>query len=578
MVSLASLMGGINECYETHKECQQKCSLPPGFRVIDVHKRCLVEKRDCRFVALSYVWGSNPQPALLAGTRAEIDEMKSYGGLPASRMPKTIEDAIDICIRMGERYLWADRLCIIQDDPEDKKHQIKAMGDIYSSAQIVLVAAYGDNMEFGIPGIRTPRKIVQHSENFLGLRITNLIRDVKDDPLDLWATRGWTYQEAVLSNRRLYFTDNRAFFECERSICHEDQFNSEESRNELFSTRLIIPEDRSRFQSFARHIRHYTSRNLTYRSDAHNALYGISSSLYKEADAFVNGLPVADFDRALLWYPDIGKNMITRHEAQGEILPSWSWLSVMGLTDPVHYRASEFYGSLVPWFQINGHKTSTGTMEAFNIHPGTNPDSGWQVYMAIAIAEGCVSASLDFSLTTKTFPAVHDKFNARWPDYHSFRRDLIPLTIKTSELPHDTPTHAAKQGVIATRSQTALLKVSPRSSSSFHIINPAGDIIGGLCGDAAKLRDAVSSGYNSSTEFEFIALSLSGTRPYPDYSGDLAQKRFSDSDGNYLDKIPVVNVLIIDSVGELSHRRELGWIYLIDWVRLRREWKVIVLG
>lgn len=89
------------------------------------------------------------------------------------------------------------------------------MGDIYSSAQLVLVAAYGDSMEFGIPGIRDPRKAFQHSEDVHDLRITNVTRDAEDDPFNMWATRAWTYQEAVLSNRRLYFTDTRAFFECE---------------------------------------------------------------------------------------------------------------------------------------------------------------------------------------------------------------------------------------------------------------------------------------------------------------------------------------------------------------------------
>lgn len=571
-------MGRINECYETHTECQRKsqCSLPPGFRVIDVSRRCLVEKSSCRFVALSYVWGSNPQPSLLAASRATVDGMKKDGGLPALKMPQTIENAIEICVRMGERYLWADRLCIIQDDADDKKNQIEAMGDIYSSAQIVLVAAYGDSMEFGIPGVGGPRKTVQHSEDVLDLRITNVIRDVKDDPLDTWTTRGWTYQEAVLSNRRLYFTNTRAFFECERFICHEDQFNAEQSRNELFSTRLTIPEDGSRFQSFARHLGHYTSRNLTYRSDAHKALHGISTSLYKGTGAFINGLPVVDFDRALLWYPDFGKNAIERHQTQGEILPTWSWSSAMGLSDPVRYRASDFYGTLAPWYHINGNVASSGSITALNGHPNSEPDDDWQVHTAIAIKEGCMgSVSLDFSLATDNFPTVRELFNTRWKDYHSFRREAIPLTIKTSELPHGISMDAAKQGHIATSSHTALLRVTPRPSYSFYIINSEGGIIGELCGEAGKLREqAISPGYNLRAEFEFIALSLSGSKVYSD---EYSLKNYIDVDGNSLNKVPIVNVLMIANKGGFAHRRALGWIYLMDWARLRREWKIIVL-
>lgn len=571
-------MGRMNECYRTHTECQQKaqCSLPAGFRVIDVNRRCLVEKSSCRFVALSYVWGVNPQSSLLAASRATVDGMKKDGGLPALGMPRTIEDAIEICVRMGETYLWADRLCIIQDDADDKKNQIEAMGDIYSSAQLVLVAAYGDSMEFGIPGISAPRKVAQNSEDVLDLRITNVIRDAEDDPLNMWDTRAWTYQEAVLSNRRLSFTDTRAFFECERLICHEDQFNLEEIRNELFSTRLTIHEDGSRFQSFTRHLKHYTSRNITYRSDAHKALYGISMSLYKGPGALLNGLPVVDFDRALLWYPDIGENAIERHEAQGEILPTWSWSSVMGLSDPVHYRAADFYGTLAPWYHISDHISCSDSIAALNGDPDSGLNDDWQVYMAIAIKEGCVrNVSLAFSLETDTFPTVRELFNTRWKDYHSFRNEAIPLTIKTSELPHGIFTDPAKEGVIATEAQTAFLRVTPRPSSSLDIINSEGDIIGGFCGDAAKLREqAISSGYNSHAEFEFISLSLSGAKFY---SEDSSLKNYIDADGNWLNKAPIVNVLMIASSGGVSHRRELGWIYLIEWAKLRREWRTIVL-
>ncbi|KAJ5547158.1 Heterokaryon incompatibility [Penicillium frequentans] len=477
---------------------------------------------------------------------------------------------------MGERYLWADRLCIIQDDADDKKSQIEAMGDIYSSAQLVLVAAYGDSMEYGIPGISAPRKAAQHSEDVLGLRITNVIRDAEDDPLNMWDTRAWTYQEAVLSNRRLSFTDTRAFFECERLICHEDQFNLEEIRNELFSARLSIPEDGSRFQSFTRHLKHYTSRNITYRSDAHKALYGISMSLYKGTDAFLNGLPVVDFDRALLWYPDIGENVIERHEAQGEILPTWSWSSVMGLSDPVHYRAADFYGALAPWYHINHRVESSGSIAALNVDPDSELDDDWQVYMAIAIKEECVrNVSLAFSLATDTFPTVRDLFTTHWKDYHSFRSEALPLTIMTSELPRGISTDAAEKGLIVTEAQTAFLRVTPRPSSSLDIINSEGDIIGGFCGDAAKLREqAISPGFNSHAEFGFISLSLSGAKSY---SEDISPKTYIDVDGNSLNKAPIVNVLMIANSGGFSHRRELGWIYLIDWAKLRREWRTIVL-
>ena len=58
--------------------------------------------------------------------------------------------------------------------------------------------------------------------------------------------------------------------------------------------------DQSRFQSFVRHLSHYTSCKLTYRFDTYDALNGILKSIYDGKNTFENGLPRLDFDRALL--------------------------------------------------------------------------------------------------------------------------------------------------------------------------------------------------------------------------------------------------------------------------------------
>ncbi|RDL37294.1 uncharacterized protein BP5553_04727 [Venustampulla echinocandica] len=171
------------------------------------------------------------------------------------------------------------------------------MNDIYSSAQIVLIAAYGDSMDFGVPGISYRRHVVQHHEEIFGLRVTNIIREVEGDPLALWHTRGWTYQESILARRRVYFTNVQAFFECGQSVWHEDQYNADKVRNEFASHGLITPDDGSRFDAFVRHLRNYTSRMLTYQSDAYNAFSGISKSLYE--GTFLYSLPQVDVDRAL---------------------------------------------------------------------------------------------------------------------------------------------------------------------------------------------------------------------------------------------------------------------------------------
>ncbi|KAF4628708.1 hypothetical protein G7Y89_g9447 [Cudoniella acicularis] len=578
------------ECFEEHEGRQHKPkeSLPQGFRVIDVIRRRIVEMNDCSFVALSYVWGLDSRPSLLTATCATIEEMKKDGGLPASEMPQTIEDAITVCAQLGERYLWADRLCIIQDSAEDKRNQIDAMGDIYSSARLVLIVAYGDSMDFGIPGIGHPREIVQHHGDVSGLRVTNIIGEVEGDPLALWHTRGWTYQEAVLAKRRLYFTNVRAFFEYGQSICHEDQYNREGLRNEFASHELLIAEDGSRFDTFARHLKNYTSRSLKYQSDAYNAFTGISKSLYDKGGVFLNGLPQADFDRALRWYADIGNNVTTRLEHPGMVLPTWSWSSVMTLQDPVNYQATKLFGTLVPWY-TSDPSFPPALLKPFNIHADTITDDDWQVYMAIACSEGCV-ANISFSLPLKTsnFSTVREKFSTRWQSYHMFFKEAIDRVPMTIEYPQTSPLLPQKNGaflknlkpgVILTRAQAAFLRLAKRPErSGLHIVDSGGEFVGELCGDVARLeRDVTSPQHDTNTLFEFIALSLSGKRILAYSGNEKKTKNYFDKCGNSLAVLPIVNLLVIGWRGSYAYRRELGWIYLVDWAKTDREWKTVLL-
>ena len=62
-------------------------------------------------------------------------------------------------------------------------NQIEVMSDVYSSARLVLIAAYGNSMDFAIHGISCPRRVVQYHEDISSLRVTNIIREPEDDPL-----------------------------------------------------------------------------------------------------------------------------------------------------------------------------------------------------------------------------------------------------------------------------------------------------------------------------------------------------------------------------------------------------------
>ncbi|OCK77022.1 HET-domain-containing protein [Lepidopterella palustris CBS 459.81] len=587
MISWARLKDKIAECCQEHLECREevKRALPRGFRVIDITRRRIVKTSNASFVALSYVWGKDTRSSLLTATRATISAMERDGGLPASEMPRTIEDAMTICTQLGLRYLWADRLCIIQDDPEDKMNQIEAMNDVYSSALLVLVAAYGNNMDFGIHGISRPRPMVQHHEGINGLRITNVLREPEENPLALWHTRGWTYQEAVCARRRLHFTNIRAYFECRSSIFHEDEYNLETELNEFTSYGLFLEEESPRFQTFARHLKNYSSRSLSYRSDTYNAFIGIAKLIYgpNYTDTFINGLPKVDFDRALRWYSNIGKSTLSRLETPDIICPTWSWSSAMSHSDDVRYQETELYGALTLWYRTcAAFLPEDAQLEAVNIHTETKMDEGWEIYMAISCAEGCVrNAFTSWSLKTNTFSTVRETFSARWPNYHTFCKDALqsPELSQWSEY-LDISVNDIKQGAILTIAQTAFLRLGERPSKNYGlgILDSEGNVVGELCGEVTQLREEViSAQYVKNNMYEFISFSLSGLHIRP-YSGkERETKNYSDMDGKPLSMLPIVNLLMIGRRGKCAYRRELGWIYLKDWVKADREWNTVII-
>lgn len=86
-------------CEMGHKEYCRSGSLDsvsvPGLKVIEVSSRAIIEAPpDCRYVALSYVWGEEPNG------RLEPD---------LQHPPRVIEDAISVTVAMDHEYLWIDK-------------------------------------------------------------------------------------------------------------------------------------------------------------------------------------------------------------------------------------------------------------------------------------------------------------------------------------------------------------------------------------------------------------------------------------------------------------------------------------
>ena len=269
----------------------------PGFRLIDCDTEAIIYSLwTVRYAALSYVWG----------TAKKTDWI----------FPKVVMHAIFVTRALGIRYIWVDRYCIDQSNEAQKHDQIAKMNLIYEGAEITIINTAGDNADSGLPGVGNEPRPPQPQASVRGmLLLGTLTSPQKYITKSTWSNRGWTYQEGILSNRRLVFTKEQVYFECRGMWMQETihiplvQFHTKTLKwlrtfidsglfTGFYKGRSTIPLRRSLqdiLQEFNRHLQNYTLRKLSYPTDSLNAFAGILKeySLYDKGTlSSIFGLPV----------------------------------------------------------------------------------------------------------------------------------------------------------------------------------------------------------------------------------------------------------------------------------------------
>jgi hypothetical protein len=363
------------------------------FGVIDVADMQLKalpidDRKPARYVALSYVWGrrSHDDPPFTT-TRANVMTHILHGGLETAweKLPRTIQDAILLVSRLGERYLWIDSLCIVQDSFSSWQHNAKAMHLVYGNAYFTICAADGDSSV----GLRAVQPILgaMRPQDALRQRMTNMnlsgaqsseekeqdgsrpmsaecatgVRLMVTRPLEavvndsVWNKRAWTFQERILSRRCLVFAEGRVYFQCRTTGISQDIYTDGKgsgwSLDRTNSPLRTLREFQERpLWFYMKYVRMYTGRHLTKPRDILAAFEGISWVLerYMQAPSLF-GIPTSHFDLALLWAPlnalrrrqpktaanskhsctqdDMG-NCTCQIESEafgGKEFPSWAW-------------------------------------------------------------------------------------------------------------------------------------------------------------------------------------------------------------------------------------------------------------
>ncbi|ETN44870.1 uncharacterized protein HMPREF1541_09745 [Cyphellophora europaea CBS 101466] len=325
----------IDLCDKHHRgSCIRRSNLRGTIRLIDTENQCLVLSDDVSsdhgYIALSYVWGDKEQSyAVSAESYAKLSDK---GALLKLDLSRTVADAILLVQNLGFRYLWVDALCIRQDSMFDKHEQIAQMGFVYQSALFTIIAASGDDCDAGLPGVR-PYTRTNEQKSVQSGNITLLSAFQSSIHTTKWARRGWTYQEELLSTRRLVFTRELVYWNCPSASWYEDlQFESSDRIGFMppgVDVRPSLEEQYSNLKArkYFELVQEYARRELSYSTDALNAFSGILSMLTEySGEQFFWGHMISDFERQLSWFGRAKERHVTRENS----FPSWSWVSREG--------------------------------------------------------------------------------------------------------------------------------------------------------------------------------------------------------------------------------------------------------
>jgi hypothetical protein len=340
------------DCQKMHEGCQNSFGVDEGPQIrpallIDTKMKCIVSGRsnDYNYVALSYCWGTSKEGKTWFQSQNQfIRNLKEQNAFsPKSKygklLPKTIKHAIDLVSEIGERYLWVDSLCIVQDDREMVHNELRHMTGIYAGASFTIVAADGSHADYGLLGFRfsTARKLRQTVIK-IG-RNQSLVQPISynyegeaDDGFrkSVYHSRAWTFQEFVYSKRLLIFEEQSVRWECNTASWCEDSIVTETSRKSR--PRRVAKLRHPSISEFEVIINMYNKRMLSHAEDALPAFLGIQSYLSPVfPHGFINGMPVLFFDIAMSWTPD-GNVKRRTSESKATCPPSWSWL---GWTGPI---------------------------------------------------------------------------------------------------------------------------------------------------------------------------------------------------------------------------------------------------
>ncbi|KAI3343888.1 heterokaryon incompatibility protein-domain-containing protein [Ustulina deusta] len=354
------------------------------------------------YIALSYVWGVT---SAYTTTTENVMLHRTHGGLEnvIQRFPDAIKDAIELVRRLGFKYLWIDRLCIVQDSARSWKLNAYNMDLIYGNAELTICAADGD-ASAGLRAMRPENHNFRQSRRTVMRGLDLMVTRPPEIHIrqSAWNERAWTFQERLLSRRCLIFTNGRVYFQCRSTGMSEEIYA--DRRGAGWSLDLVHAPmqmfrqiDTCAIWVYMRSVELYTERELTKTQDILAAFSGVSNVLKGRMRApFVHGLPSSHFDLALLWESTRApeRRMIADSAEKKSYsipdFPSWSWAGWIG---PVAFKENTVGGLLdnvsewinshtwIKWWVRDGHGDLRPLWNSKGSKIDRSTDCRWRGYL-----------------------------------------------------------------------------------------------------------------------------------------------------------------------------------------------------
>jgi hypothetical protein len=342
----------LHTCRSEHRDCSsrptdflptrlldvQAGDINPDVRLVLTQNLAQDTRTRPAYLTLSHCWGPKHLHSVTTDTN---DLAKRLKRIPFKDLSRTFQDAVQITRELGQRYLWIDSLCIIQDDWSDWAKEAALMAEVYGNSLCTLAALSSRD---GTQGCNRVADIQRSTRNtFIDLNWNRgnypYIRVFEKEPSN-WDDeydgglgrdnllrsplrhRAWVLQEKELSRRSIHFGKDQLLWEC-RGTKATAQLPWEQWKRE---------EDLIYKKEWYELVEDYTLRSVTAPTDKLPALSGLAKRHQEGKDQYLAGIWSSQFPGALLWQSKdpLAIKMSQASKDFSYIAPSWSWASIQG--------------------------------------------------------------------------------------------------------------------------------------------------------------------------------------------------------------------------------------------------------